>query len=163
MSSSSLPPPGTGPAVPDSPAVHSAAGRRSFASHGWRQRTPVPPAVGRPRVAVDLPGHGHSDAGAVAGSAGRLAVGDLAADVAVAVRALAPQAAGVVGMSLGGLTTLALSASAPDLVRRVVLVDVLPTLDPRGAAAIAAFVHGPASFDSFDELLARTMAHNPTR
>ena len=43
------------------------------------------------------------------------------------------------------------------------LVDVLPTLEPRGAAAIAAFVHGPESFDSFEELLTRTMAHNPTR
>jgi len=44
-----------------------------------------------------------------------------------------------------------------------VLVDVLPTLDPRGAAAISAFVHGPESFAGFDEILARTIAHNPTR
>jgi pimeloyl-ACP methyl ester carboxylesterase len=83
--------------------------------------------------------------------------------VAEAIVALAPEAGGVVGMSLGGLTTLALSRRVPALVRRVVLVDVLPTLDPRGAAAIAAFVHGPESFASFDEILARTVAHNPTR
>jgi pimeloyl-ACP methyl ester carboxylesterase len=79
------------------------------------------------------------------------------------VATLAPEAAGVVGMSLGGLTALALARRAPELVRRLVLVDVLPSLDPRGTAAIHAFIHGPESFASFDEILARTMAHNPTR
>jgi pimeloyl-ACP methyl ester carboxylesterase len=151
-------------------------------AHTWDT---VALALGRPLVAIDLPGHGHSDAGALSGAnrsgsaapgdgragerpdgasgGGRLPVEDLAADVAVAVAALAPEAGGVVGMSLGGLTTLALSRRAPELVRRVVLVDVLPTLDPRGVAAISAFIHGPESFAGFDELLARTMAHNPTR
>jgi pimeloyl-ACP methyl ester carboxylesterase len=127
-------------------------------AHTWDT---VALALGRPLVAVDLPGHGHSDAGASSG--GRLATEELAADVAVAIGALAPDAAGVVGMSLGGLTTLSLTTVAPELVRRVVLVDILPTLDPRGAAAISAFVQGPESFPSFEELLARTMAHNPTR
>jgi pimeloyl-ACP methyl ester carboxylesterase len=127
-------------------------------AHTWDT---VALALGRPLVAIDLPGHGHSDAGAL--TTGAVAVEDLAADVAAAISALAPEAAGVVGMSLGGLTTLALATVAPALVRRVVLVDVLPTLDPRGAAAIHAFVHGPESFAGFDELLARTMAHNPTR
>ena len=128
-------------------------------AHTWDT---VALALHRPLVAVDLPGHGHSDAGALAGGA-RPSPDDLASDVAGAVAVLAPDAGGVVGMSLGGLTALALSARAPALVRRLVLVDVLPTLDPRGAAAIAAFVHGPESFASFDEILARTKAHNPTR
>jgi pimeloyl-ACP methyl ester carboxylesterase len=128
-------------------------------AHTWDT---VALALARPLVAIDLPGHGHSDACPAAGGA-RPSVEDIAADVAVAVEALAPDAAGVVGMSLGGLTTLALAARAPALVRRLVLVDVLPSLDPRGTAAIQAFIHGPESFDSFDELLARTIAHNPTR
>ena len=127
-------------------------------AHTWDT---VALALGRPLVAIDLPGHGHSDAGPMTG--GRLPTEELGADVAVAVRALAPDAAGVVGMSLGGITTLALATVASELVRRVVLVDVLPTLDPRGTAAIAAFIRGPESFASFEELLARTMAHNPTR
>ncbi|MEW6477097.1 MAG: alpha/beta hydrolase [Actinomycetota bacterium] len=127
-------------------------------AHTWDT---VALALKRPLVAIDLPGHGHSDAGAPTGR--RLLVEDMAADVAVVIEALAPEAAGVVGMSLGGLTTLALTTVAPALVRRVVLVDVLPTLDPRGTGAIHAFVHGPDSFASFEELLARTMAHNPTR
>lgn len=127
-------------------------------AHTWDT---VALALDRPLVAIDLPGHGHSDAGPMIG--GRLPTEELGADVAAAIRALAPDAAGVVGMSLGGITTLALATVAPELVRRVVLVDVLPTLDPRGTAAIAAFIHGPESFAGFEELLARTMAHNPTR
>jgi len=129
-------------------------------AHTWDT---VALALDRPLVAIDLPGHGHSDAGAITAPAGRLLVEDIAADVARAIEAVAPEADGVVGMSLGGLTTLALTTVAPALVRRVVLVDVLPTLDPRGTAAIHAFVHGPESFAGFDELLARTMEHNPTR
>src|SRR5687767_12315522 len=75
-------------------------------AHTWDT---VALALDRPLVAVDLPGHGHADDA----RDDRLAVADHAADVAEAVRALAPQAAAVVGMSLGGLTTLALYAHAP--------------------------------------------------
>src|SRR5690606_9466391 len=84
-------------------------------------------------------------------------------DVAVAVRELAPEARAVVGMSLGGLTALALSRLAPELVRSLVLVDVTPGVDRRKAASVIAFVDGPESFDSFEEMLARTKAFNPTR
>jgi pimeloyl-ACP methyl ester carboxylesterase len=116
-------------------------------------------ALDRPAVAVDLPGHGHSDGG----RAGYLSARDNADDVAAAVRALAPDARAVVGMSLGGLTTLALAAAHPDVVRRVVLVDVTPGVNREKAAAITAFVNGPESFPDFDAILARTVEHNPTR
>jgi pimeloyl-ACP methyl ester carboxylesterase len=39
------------------------------------------------------------------------------------MRALAPEAGLVVGMSMGGLTALCLTAQAPDLVRRLAVVD----------------------------------------
>src|SRR6185436_4140260 len=77
--------------------------------------------------------------------------------------ALAPDAAMVVGMSLGGLTSIALAAHAPDLVRKLVLVDVTPGVDKERAAPIAQFVSGPESFESFDEILQRTIEYNPTR
>src|SRR5262249_9836487 len=86
-----------------------------------------------------------------------------AVDVAVAIRELAPDAAMVVGMSLGGLTSIALAAHAPDLVRKLVLVDVTPGVDKERAAPIAQFVSGPESFESFDEILQRTIEYNPTR
>jgi pimeloyl-ACP methyl ester carboxylesterase len=79
------------------------------------------------------------------------------------VAALAPDAVGVVGMSLGGLSSIALTAAAPELVRALVLVDVTPGVNPEKSAPITNFVNGPASFASFDELLARTMEHNPSR
>jgi pimeloyl-ACP methyl ester carboxylesterase len=125
-------------------------------AHTWDT---VAMALGRPLVAIDLPGHGHSDGPAD----GALDIRRNAADVATAVRALAPDALGVVGMSLGGITTLALADAAPDLVRAVVLVDITPAVSAEGAAPIVAFVDGPPSFDSFDDLLARTIAFNPTR
>src|SRR5688572_22396813 len=125
-------------------------------AHTWDT---VAMALGRPLVAIDLPGHGHSDAPAE----GSLDVRTNADDVAAAIRELAPDTQAVVGMSLGGLTTIALADAHPDLVRKVVLVDVTPKVEGPGAAAIVAFVNGPESFADFDELLARTIEFNPTR
>lgn len=125
-------------------------------AHTWDT---VALALDRPLVAIDLPGHGHSDGG----RANALDPAGNAADVAVAIRALAPEAGAVIGMSLGGVTALALAADAPELVRRLVLVDITPGVDEHKAAAIIAFVNGPESFASFDDLLARTIEFNPTR
>jgi pimeloyl-ACP methyl ester carboxylesterase len=126
-------------------------------AHTWDT---VALALGRPLVAVDLPGHGHSDGPAAGVESGPEV---LAADVAVAIRALAPDAAMVVGMSLGGLTAIALAAHAPELVHKLALVDITPGVNREKAKAITDFVRGPATFASFDELLARTIEHNPTR
>lgn len=112
----------------------------------------------RPLVAVDLPGHGHSDP-----PAGAMSPRVLAADVAATLRVLAPAAAGVVGMSLGGLVTVALAEAAPELVRRVMLVDVVPGLRGERARHITDFLAGPATFGDFDEILERTVRFNPTR
>jgi pimeloyl-ACP methyl ester carboxylesterase len=125
-------------------------------AHTWDT---VALALDRPLVAVDLPGHGHSDHR----DDGPFGPRENAVDVAVAIRELAPNAAMVVGMSLGGLTSIALAAHAPDLVRKLVLVDVTPGVDKERAAPIAQFVSGPESFESFDEILQRTIEYNPTR
>jgi pimeloyl-ACP methyl ester carboxylesterase len=122
-------------------------------AHTWDT---VALALGRPLIAIDLPGHGHSD-GPSAPDAG------YDADVAVAIRASAPSARAVVGMSAGGITALGVVARAPELVRALVLVDILPTPDPVMAKRITDFVAGPETFESFDEILARTVAFNPTR
>jgi pimeloyl-ACP methyl ester carboxylesterase len=128
-------------------------------AHTWDT---VAMALDRPLVAIDLPGHGHSD-GPNEATGGQLAPQSLAQDVAVAIRELAPNAKGVIGMSLGGLTTIALTAIAPELVRAVVLVDVTPGVDGEKSKVIADFINGPESFDSFDDILARTIQYNPTR
>jgi pimeloyl-ACP methyl ester carboxylesterase len=128
-------------------------------AHTWDT---VAMALGRPLVAVDLPGHGHSD-GPGPRPEGHLSADGNATDVAVAVRGLAPAAKAVIGMSLGGLTTIALAAEAPDLVRAVVLVDVLPGLKGERSKHIVDFVNGPPSFASLDELLDFTVQFNPSR
>src|SRR6185436_13808306 len=68
-------------------------------AHTWDT---VAMALGRPLVAIDLPGHGHSDGY----RNGLLDVHANAADVAEAVRVLAPDASAVIGMSMGGITTI---------------------------------------------------------
>jgi pimeloyl-ACP methyl ester carboxylesterase len=125
-------------------------------AHTWDT---VALALGRPLVAIDLPGHGHSDHR----DDGPFGPRQNAVDVAVALRSLAPDARMVVGMSLGGLTAIALTTHAPELVRRLVLVDVTPGVDRDKAAPIAQFIAGPDSFESFDEILQRTIEFNPTR
>jgi pimeloyl-ACP methyl ester carboxylesterase len=125
-------------------------------AHTWDT---VALALDRPLLAVDLPGHGHSDWR----DDRRYWPLDNAADVATMIRALAPSPRLVVGMSLGGLTSVALAARHPELVPRLVLVDVTPGVDREKAAPIAAFVAGPERFASFDEILERTVAFNPTR
>jgi pimeloyl-ACP methyl ester carboxylesterase len=128
-------------------------------AHTWDT---VAMALGRPLVAIDLPGHGHSD-GPRDGPGGQLALNGNAEDVAVAIRALAPRAAGVVGMSMGGMTAMALAGMTPELVRSLVLVDITPGITAEKGKAITDFVNGPANFPSFEDLLARTIEHNPTR
>ena len=128
-------------------------------AHTWDT---VAMALDRPLVAIDLPGHGHSD-GPADSREGQLDVHGNAVDVAAAIRQLAPAAQAVIGMSLGGLTAIALSAEAPELVRKIVLVDVLPGIKAQRAQHITDFVAGPASFASLDELLERTARFNPAR
>lgn len=126
-------------------------------AHTWDT---VALALDRPLLAVDLPGHGHSGDVDPQRPVGPRA---LAADVVHAVRAHAPEAEVVVGMSLGGLTAMVLARIEPDLVRRLVMVDITPGADRAKTAEIHSFLAGPESFESFDEILERTMAFNPTR
>jgi pimeloyl-ACP methyl ester carboxylesterase len=126
-------------------------------AHTWDT---VALALDRPLVAVDLPGHGHSDDVHPGRPPGPRS---FAVDVAVVVDRLAPGAGAVVGMSLGGLTALQLATIAPAAVRRLMMVDVTPGANREKASDIVSFLAGPESFASFDEILDRTVAFNPTR
>jgi pimeloyl-ACP methyl ester carboxylesterase len=113
----------------------------------------------RPLVAIDLPGHGHSD---WRDDHDYSPVTNAPA-VAAAMRALAPDAQLLVGMSLGGVTAIRVAAESPELVRRLAVVDVTPGVDETKAEPIIAFLSGPERFESFDEILERTVQFNPTR
>jgi pimeloyl-ACP methyl ester carboxylesterase len=125
-------------------------------AHTWDT---VALALDHPLIAVDLPGHGHSD---WREDRDYWPVRNAEA-IATVIERLAPDAASVVGMSLGGLTAIRLAALRPALVRKLVVVDVTPGVDLEKAAPIAAFVDGPATFASLDELLERTIRFNPSR
>jgi len=125
-------------------------------AHTWDT---VALALGRPLVAIDLPGHGHSDWR----TDGDYRPQAMATDITAVAEQLAPDAATLVGMSLGGLTALTALATTPGLADHLVLVDITPGVNQEKAAEIAAFVDGPPEFESFDALLERTMAFNPTR
>ena len=125
-------------------------------AHTWDT---VALALGRPLVAIDLPGHGYSGPRPDAPFAPRA----FAPDIDVVVRALAPNARVLVGMSLGGATAMVMGAHYPGNFTQEVLVDATPAFDPVKAAPIGEFVRGPESFTSFDEILERTMRFNPTR
>jgi pimeloyl-ACP methyl ester carboxylesterase len=124
-------------------------------AHTWDT---VALALDRSLVAVDLPGHGHSD-----GPAGGLDPSSMATDVARAIEELAAPPVVLVGMSLGGLTSLCLAADRPELVAHLVLVDITPGVNAAKASHITEFINGPPGFESFDDLLERTIAFNPTR
>jgi pimeloyl-ACP methyl ester carboxylesterase len=113
-------------------------------------------------LCIDLPGHGHSDSAAALDTKA-LPLQQNAADIAAVIRALAPEARCVIGMSLGGLTTLALARDHSDLVKKMVLVDITPGVSSEKTKQITDFVNGPATFPSFEELLERTIQFNPTR
>jgi pimeloyl-ACP methyl ester carboxylesterase len=122
-------------------------------------------AIGRPLIAFDLPGHGHSDWRKDGAYSPQANAGAIAAAVAEA----APKATAVVGMSLGGLTTIHLAANWPELVRRAIVVDVSPAAAKRAQAMTAeqqgavALVGGPPIFDSFDAMLQATASAVPGR
>jgi pimeloyl-ACP methyl ester carboxylesterase len=112
-------------------------------------------AVGRPSVAVDLPGHGRSDWR----RDGRYEPGKLASAVAEAIRSFAPRARLVVGSGLGGHTALALRRRQPRLLPRLALVSTLPGSGP----GLAQRWPGPERFASRAEALAALASRRPER
>lgn len=131
-------------------------------AHTWDT---VALGLGVPALAVDLPGHGRSawrDDGDYSPQRN--------ADTLVPVlRELAPAAELVVGMSLGGLTAIRVAATAPELVRRLAVVDVTPSALQRHSEMSAAdrgtvaLAQGDRTFPDFDAMLAATQLAAPHR
>ncbi|MDQ3176816.1 MAG: alpha/beta hydrolase [Actinomycetota bacterium] len=143
-----------GESAPELVLVHGGAQN----AHTWDT---VALALG-PLLAVDLAGHGHSD--------------DVRRDPARCrcpndMRSISPTSSSRSppmrspwwACRSAGLSSIALATHAPELVRRLALVDITPGVSGDKAKAIIDFVSGPATFDRFDDLLARTIEFNPTR
>lgn len=125
-------------------------------AHTWDT---VALALDRPLVAIDLPGHGHSDWRTDRAYRPQ----EMADDVSYVMGELAPEARLLVGMSLGGLTATVVAAAHPDRLDKLVVIDVTPGVNKEKAKDIVDFISGPEEFESFDEILERTVLFNPTR
>jgi esterase len=121
--------------------------------------------LGVPALAIDLPGHGHS----AWREDGIYSARHNASEIAPLLNDVAPEADLMVGMSLGGLTAIGLSAAAPQLVRELVLVDVTPsamkrvtemTKEQQGTVAL---MQGDREFPSFAAMVELTTAAAPHR
>lgn len=126
-------------------------------AHTWDT---VALALGCPLIALDLPGHGHSD---WTSEDEILDPNSLARDVSAAIAALAPTPVVLVGMSLGGATSIAVAAQHPNLVSKLALIDVTPSVSREKSANIASFLVGRDGYSSLDEMIEWTTQFNPTR
>jgi peroxiredoxin len=112
-------------------------------------------------VTVDLRGHGESDWSAD----GDYRVVSFARDVLEVLRGLPPRPV-LVGASLGGFTSMLLAGElSPGSARAVILVDIVPDMDPSGATRIHNFMYDrmKSGFDSLDEVADMISEYNPNR
>jgi pimeloyl-ACP methyl ester carboxylesterase len=110
-------------------------------------------------LAYDLRGHGDT---------GWAADGDYSleahrADLEAVVQQLGLERFILVGMSLGGTTSLAYAGKRPETLSRLVLVDTGPETHAVGRRRITDFVTGPRELDSLDAFVERAIAFNPSR
>ncbi|GAC1397553.1 MAG: alpha/beta hydrolase [Mycobacterium sp.] len=112
-------------------------------------------------ITVDMRGHGESEWS----KDGDYRVTSFAGDVLELLSGL-PTRPVLVGASLGGFTAMLLAGElSPGTVRAVVLVDIVPNMDPSGASRIHSFMHDrmKSGFDSLDEVADMIQEYNPHR
>jgi pimeloyl-ACP methyl ester carboxylesterase len=145
---------------PDAPAavfLHGGGQTR----RSWGRAAAAVAARGWQAVTVDLRGHGESDWS----EEGDYRVVSFAGDVLELLRELPPRPV-IVGASLGGFTAMLLAGElAPDALRALVLVDIVPDMDPSGASRIHRFMYDrmESGFESLDEVADMIQEYNPNR
>jgi pimeloyl-ACP methyl ester carboxylesterase len=127
----------------------------------WGRAAAAVAARGWQAVTVDFRGHGESDWS----EDGDYRVTTFAADVLEVLGQLPPRPV-LVGASLGGFTAMLLAGEiSPASVSAVVLVDIVPNMDPSGATRIHSFMNDRmvSGFDSLDEVADAIQQYNPHR
>jgi pimeloyl-ACP methyl ester carboxylesterase len=119
-------------------------------------------AIDRCGIAIDLPGHGHSEWRPDQD----YSPATNARSVAQVIGRIAPRARAVLGMSLGGLISIRLAQSSPALIRFLVLIDITPApplIDANSSATQIGLLSGPRQFDSWESIVDAAHAHMPHR
>lgn len=136
--------------------------------HAWQETARRLAASGWRAICLDQRGHGESEWS----PSGAYSFLDYAADAALVGAALAREtgtAPVAIGASLGGIASLlALGETprgAPLPFRGLVLVDIVPQMDPRGVDKIQGFMraHARAGFGSLEEAAEAVAAYLPHR
>jgi len=123
-----------------------AAGER-FAAEGWST------------ISLDARGHGESEWA----PDGRYSPTELVGDILAVIGELEDPPV-LVGASMGGSASLVAVGENPGIARGLVLVDLVPKIEPAGARRIREFMLGaPDGFASLDEVAAAIQAYNPHR
>jgi len=127
--------------------------------HSWRATGEELARAGWTAIAVDARGHGDSDWA----PDGDYSIDALVADLRQVVATL-PERPVLIGASMGGMTALIAEGEGPGTARGLVLVDITPRVEPKGAEEITSFMRsGIDGFDSADDALAAVVAYNPHR
>lgn len=127
--------------------------------HSWYQTGQKLGAAGWTALAYDARGHGDSGWAADQDYGLDALVGDLR----VVVKSLDSKPV-LVGASMGGGTSLVAQGEDSDLAEALVLVDIVPRIDPVGVKRITEFMGGnPEGFATLDEVAAAVAAYNPHR
>jgi peroxiredoxin len=128
----------------------------------WARAAAAVAERGWQAVTVDFRGHGESDWS----TEGDYRVLTFAEDVREVLAQLPPDPV-LVGASLGGFTSMLLAGElSPGIASAVVLVDIVPSMNPSGAARIHDFmadrmVEGFASLDEVADMIAEYNPHRP--
>lgn len=132
--------------------------------HAWKRTAERLAADGLRAIALDQRGHGDSQWV----DSGRYEFGDFAADAAAVCRSVADRFGARpvgVGASLGGLALLLAEARSPDLLTALVLVDIVPQMEPAGVEKIEAFMkaHMAGGFATLEDAADAIAAYLPHR
>lgn len=127
--------------------------------HAWGGLGHRLAASGYAAVALDARGHGESDWSDDGDYSQDAQLDDL-----VTVLGQLPRPAALVGASMGGITSLLAAGEGRADVWGLVLVDVVPRLEPKGAKRIMAFMSSnPEGFASIDEVAEAVADYLPNR
>ncbi len=133
--------------------------------HSWQSSAARLGAAGYRAIAIDQRGHGESDWP----ENGAYSFSDYAADVsalAAAIRQETGHGTIAVGASLGGLASLLCEVTRPGTLQALVLVDVVPWMEPSGVEKIQGFMgarieEGFGTLEEAAEAIAAYMPHRP--